>query len=237
MAELIEKQEIKAKDLAVETKESHKKNSERTLKIVSVIIGTFLIIAIILIKIANPEMSWKFPIIFIIIVFIIAILIFFSFEIARKLGKEKLQDLTQKLPVSANLPELRFMAEEILVSAQYANHIKKIIEEKNIYIGKDNKNKIYIMKAELLYKALGTAGIAYIIINTHDIKNTINVLIDPSIAEVNKTINQTSSNPDDEKDLSEETIWNPITNTYVQHKKYEKPKTKEEIKKKKEEDL
>lgn len=225
---------IVEKKVIDERTEKEKSSTEKILKIWSAGIVIFLLIALVVIKIQNPD----FPLVWVLIiggiVLGIGLFIFFSFNIFRKFNKEETEKKNEKgLPQPASLATLRGLAEGALTNRYFANHTTGCLKEYYSTSGK-NHDRIYVYLTKALYRDNMVEGKVYIIINAHFPLDLKSILIDPSTYELSKAINSLSSAPEEEPNVEDTQIWNPMTNTVVNTRKVEKQKEiekKEETKK------
>jgi len=204
-----ENKQIKTEEkIKIETPEDKNKASERTLRLIVVGLTIFLIIALILIKVANPTLEWKWVLIIIGIILAVSTLTFFAFTIFRALTNKKEAEIEEKKKETVSLATARAMCLSALTNGYYGNHVAKIIEEKIVFAGKVNKNKIYVACCKMLYDEISKetndrTKWCYILINMNDADNSRAVLIEPTGYELNKTINGLCDFPEDEPEVRE----------------------------------
>ena len=220
----------------IEVKNAENINIERTLKIFAVVIGIFLLACIVLIKVINPNLSLLWVIILMAVVIGVSCLMFFWFRLFKKKEIKEEKITVGKLPQPLSLDSLRRLAQSALTNEFYANHLQAATDEKFYHIGKINKARIFVYHSKLLYADEAKNGEVYIIINAHFPEELRSILIDPTPYELNHTIKMLSNEPEDEPNISESVIFNPMTNTIQQSRKVEKPREekKEEHKEQKE---
>ena len=218
---------------------AEKRNTERVLKVFSIVVGIVALIALVLVKAANPD----FPFLWVILIggfIVIASLgTFFAFSLYRKLNEKPDASTVYrgKLPQPASLASLREHAEKALTNEYWANHVKGCINEKFYHVGKYSE-RIYCYHTHALYDGDMERGEVYILINSHYPDDLKSILIDPTPTEFNKVMNHLASVQIESRDEEVEAsiVYNPVTQAYSQVEK--KTVKKDEVKKdEKKEDL
>ena len=222
-----EKEQIEKK-----IEEQKKQNNNRVINFITIGIGIFLIISLIIIKINNSSFSTLWFIIILVAIIIGFIILLFSGKIFSMFESND-SDKKITLPNPASLEALLEICDKALVNSHFANHIaKKNAQMRFIHTGKVNVNRIFIYQDRLLY---GNTSVA-IIINTHYPNDLRTILLDPTETQIVKAAHNLASNPEPEKDMEESTIYNPITNTVITTKKTASPKDEKKDEKEKPKD-
>lgn len=218
---------------------AEKRNTERILKIFSVVLGIVGIIALIWIKTINP--SFPFLSIFLIgasIIFI-SLLVFFAFTIYRKFTEkpDESKEYHGKLPKPASLVSLRLIAQNALCDEHFCNHTVGCVNEKFYHVGKYGE-RVYCYHTHALYRDEMKNGEVFILVNAHYPEDLRVILIDPTPMELKLIRESLASIPMEAKneEVESSVFFNPITQAYqsTEKKSYKKA---EEPKKSKEEDL
>lgn len=209
-----------------------KKSAEKALKIFSIILGLLSIVALIWIKIVNPEFPLLYVIILLVFIILISGSIFFGFSIFRKLQEKPTREYQGDLPRPASLLTLRKMVEESMTNEYFCNHVNGCKNERYAHAGKYNE-RIYVYETKALYSDEMEKGNIFILINTHYPEDLKTILIDPTSYQVQQSINNLASVSEDVPDLETETrkTYNPLTSAYEE---VEKKHTKKQLKKLKE---
>jgi hypothetical protein len=216
--------EIKQEEVAIE---KEVKNNGRTIKIVTIIIGVFLLVALIVIKMNNPAFSKLLFIVLLSALVIICVLIIFLPNILAA-KKKNIQTGGLTIPAPATLGELLAIAENALTNRQFANHLKGCKKYWYEIVGKGIKNRVFIYHAEALYKNGMEKGEVYIIINAHYPLDLKDILIDPSDYEIRRCIQTIGTDPREEAGERVTHRENPLlgtTETIVERRKQEEVKT------------
>lgn len=216
-----------------------KRNTERVLKIFSIVLGIVALIALVWIKTINP--AFPFLYVFLIGAFIVIVSLgtFFAFTIYRRFQEkpDTSKEYHGKLPKPASLASLRLEAVNALTNEHFCNHVKECINEKFYHSGKYNE-RIYVYHTHALYKDDMKHGEVYIIINSHYPEDLRTILIDPTPTEFNKAINHLASVQIEARDEEVEAsiTYNPITQAYqsvekksVKKEEHPKPEKKEDL--------
>ena len=216
----------KPEEVAIE-KEVKSKGS--TIKIITIIIMTFLLVALIVIKINNPSFSKLLFIVLLSALIIISVLIIFLPNIlAYMKDKKGIKTGGVSIPAPATLGELLAIAENALTNRQFANHLKGCKKYWYEIVGKGIKNRVFIYHAEALYKNGMEKGEVYIIINAHYPLDLKDILIDPSDYEIRRCIQTIGTDPREEAGERVTHRENPLlgtTETIVERRKQEEVKT------------
>ena len=198
-----------------------------TMKIVTGIIGVFLLVALIVIKMNNPAFSKLLFIVLLSALVIICVLIIFLPNILAFKNKN-IQTGGLTIPAPATLGELLAIAENALTNRQFANHLKGCKKYWYEIVGKGIKNRVFIYHAEALYKNGMEKGEVYIIINAHYPLDLKDILIDPSDYEIRRCIQTIGTDPREEAGERVTHRENPLlgtTETIVERRKQEEVKT------------
>ena len=233
MVEQIEQQKHLSEDKLQEIHQEKEKNkTEQTLKIFAVVISIFLEIALFVIKINNPTFSTVWFVVLFIVIAVVGLLVYFSFNFFKKFNKEKEEKVVKGLPKPLSYATLLEICEHALTNRHFANHTTGCIEHQYVHVGK-KKERIFIYKTKALYSENMEKGIIYILVNTHDVELKT-ILIDPSIQEIIRAAKSLASDPEDEPDVSESRIINPVTQTYVESREVKKHREEKAVEEKKE---
>lgn len=215
--------------------EQKKSNSEKLVRILSGILAVAFIIVLILVKIANPDfkLGLLLFLILLIVLFFVAIVIGFHFWNRRqKLDRSKsATPINEKLPAAITLEQARELAKRSVENVHYADYIPHCDGETNELLGKMVKSYIYTYKSKGVYED----DIYVIVMNRHFPNETLNVLINPKLRDVDRAKTLAASHPEDEPDLEVIERKNPLLGTEEVITKTSKKAAEE--KNKKEEDI
>lgn len=201
----------KPAEVAVEKEIQHKGS---TIKIITSIIGVFLLVALIVIKLNNPLFSrLLFIVLLAALIIICTIIIFLPNIIAYFKDKKGVTTGGVSLPAPATLGELLFISENALTNRQFCNHLKGCKKMWYEVVGKQIKNRVFIYHAEALYKNEMEKGEVYVIINTHYPIDLRSILIDPTPYELNKAIQTIGADPREESAQRITRRTNPLLGT------------------------
>jgi len=103
----------------------NKDNRVKLIKIITVIVFVFILIATVYYKIQNPDFSLKLLLLLIFFITVVALILFFGFDIYKKFEKikEKVKDEEVNNPVSEEI--LKFKIKNIIESKEFENHVRK----------------------------------------------------------------------------------------------------------------
>lgn len=211
------------------------KNSEKLVRILSGILAVAFVVVLILIKIANPDfkIGMLIFIIVLILLFFVGIVIGFHFWQKRKkidVIPGGAPTLNQKLPPAITMEQARELARMSVVNPHYADYIPHCLGERNELLGKSVKSYIYAYKARGVYKK----QIYCIVMNRHFPNETLNILINPDLHEINRAMMLAASHPEDESTKEQTVAVNELLGTTITTTKEIREKKAEEENKKKE---
>jgi len=194
---------------------SPKDNKDIVWKWSVAIIGIFSIIVLIFIKLQNENFEWGLFYIIAGILFVMAVILFFGFSIARKLQlATKAGTIT--LPKIAEADSIKKLILDTVSSVEYQNHVKKWLSSKK-RVGTIG-DTVYAFELEPEYKEFPNE-IWYVIINANLISELPTVLTGLDSKKNNSSIvgnqvNKSFMKPEKEHSKSTTKIFNPITQTY-----------------------
>jgi len=203
----------------------------KLLRITAVIIFIFAIIVVIFLKYDNPELNVWWMILILGGTLGIALILWFLFNIKELLSgavNDEAEKAKLKLPEPLNEDEWQTRLKLIMKNPMYTNEITGFKKHRILSIGQEAKESILEVNIETLYDKESDC---WIIMNLN-YPQRFNVLIDPSIAERSRTINASSSHPEDTPNVEVTETYNPFTQTAQKTRKESKAdKAKKELKK------
>lgn len=209
-------------------------NSEKVVRIISALLAVVGIIVLVLIKIANPEFKLGLVVIIIIgiILFFTAIIIGFHIYQKRKAVSKVVGEKTDdKMPRAITLEQAREIVHTLLRNPVYAEYINQCLGETSELMGDTMKSNIYTYKGKGVYEK----DMYYVVINRNYPNELVDILINPTDAQLSRAKRLCSKSPEKEPDMEETVIENPLLGTRSVTRKIQKHESKEE--KAKKEDL
>lgn len=211
-----------------------KKNVEKVVRIVSIVLAIFLIIILVIVKLNSPtfKLGTFFVIVIVVILFFAGVIFGYHFFVNRKkavIGEVGASDEKLKAPIT--LEQCREIVRLQLQSPAYCDYVAGFIEEGNELLGKTTKSWVYSCKVRGVYE-----GEVYVIVfNRHSPETSFNLLINPKLDQINRAKMLAALHPTDEP-LKEITVAdNLLTGTTITTTKEIENKAEED--KKKKEDL
>ncbi len=204
---------------------------EKFVRILSVVLSLILIIALILVKVANPnfKLGLFLFISFLIILFFAGLVIGYHFWKKRKVMETVSGPKSdEKLPPAVTIEQARELVHKMIRHPTYCDYIPECQGETNELLGKNVKSYVYS------YKGIGVySGDKYVLVmNRHFPNETLNVLINPTKAEIHRAKTLAAAHPEDEPDIEEVTTENPFTGTTMTTKKVKHGESKKDEAKK-----
>lgn len=218
------------------TEKNNLLENKKLMIIIFIIIGVVCLISLALIKFSNPQFPLGAVIsigIVIVLFFIIMIGIytFWQNRAKNKSSPEKVKDKKEeKLPPAITIEQARELAIKQLKHPLYADYPNGSNKETNEFLGKNVKSYVYS------YTTIGehTKQKYVIIMNRHYPNETLNILIDPSDYEINKSKLNAAFSPDDEPDVEITERKNPLLGTEEVIRKETRSKVEKKNEEKKE---
>jgi len=214
--------------------ETEKKGKgEKIVRILGGILLVFFLIILVIIKLNSPsfKLGTFIVVTILVILFFVGVIVAYHFWSKRKLDRVD-EKISGKLPAPATIEACRELAKMQLKNPIYADYPDGAGEELNEFLGKTIKSWVYTFTTTGVY-----TGQKYVIImNRHYPDSTLNVLIDPDNAKINRVKNNCAFMPEDSPSIEETKVDDLLTGRSVTTRK-EIHVSEEEKSKKQKEDL